>query len=209
MRQLCLHWVSTETSATILSSREAPRKIPCLHNSDYLAAVNNNTWDRTVSKNTSSNICVYALCASAVIFCAVTVQSVRTQLTVIQKGGNDFSRAWLYARLAGHMETHPKRPEGLLGVKTIREAVPAKWDEKDRKKNLNMCLLLKVKSVLSLLNIFFNILSANILIVALAHVLVHWSGKPRHLCCFRSSSLLLSLPHHFCKFIYSHYHNEH
>lgn len=54
------------------------------------------------------------------------MQSVRNQLTVIQKGGNDFSRAWLFARLAGHMETEPKHPEGSLGVQTIHEAVPAK-----------------------------------------------------------------------------------
>lgn len=67
--------------------------------------------------------------------------------------------------------------------------------KKRGEKNLNMCLLLEGKSVLSLLNILLNILSASILIVALAHVLVHWSGKHRHLCCFCSSSLL-SQPHH-------------
>lgn len=70
--------------------------------------------------------------------------------------------------------------------------------------NLNRCLLLEGESVSLLLNILFNILSASVLIVALAHVLVRWSGKPGHLCCFRSSSLP-SQPHRLCEFIYSHY----
>lgn len=122
--------------ATIFSSREAPRKIPCLHNPDYLAAVNNNTCEivRTVSKKTPKHqfwhLCLCSLCISS--------HFLRCNCTGGKKSADSYSEMgkWFLhslARLAGHMETHAKHPEGSLGVKTVREAVPAKWDEKDIK----------------------------------------------------------------------------
>lgn len=127
----CTSCVFTEfllkLSVTIFSSWETSREIPCLHHPGYLAAVNNTCQIKDSKRpNTSSNVCVYALCVSAVIFCTVAVQSLGSQLTVIQRCGSDFCRARLYARLAGHMETRAKHPEGPLGVKTVHGAVPAK-----------------------------------------------------------------------------------
>lgn len=129
--------------ATIFSQAEKPQE-------NYPVCITLIAWQqlttreivrRTVSKNTPKDFLVTPVRTFVFMLfvyqqsfpVSVTVLSVRSQLTVMQRCGNDFRTAWLYARLAGHMETHAKHPEGSLRVTTVCEAVPAKWDETEKK----------------------------------------------------------------------------
>lgn len=118
----------------------------------------------------------------------------------MQGCGNDSFRAWLW--LAGHLETRAKQLEGFVRVKTVREPAPVKWDKEKEKKTE----IFVSENVLRVYLMPDSTISTSVLIVALAHVLVHRSEKSRQLRCFRSSLLLLVSRPHIWKFIYSHHH---
>lgn len=168
-------------------------------NRRFIAAIWWRQWNDAKTLSKSYHRC--AACARAVASCAVTVRLVGSRqcrdVEMIPSEPGCGS-----ARLAGHLETRAKQLEGFVRVKTVREPAPVKWD-KEKEKQTEIFVS---ENVLRVCLMPDSTISTSVLIVALAHVLVHRSEKSRQLRCFRSSLLLLLSRPHIWKFICSHHH---